>query len=65
MEAVRLPGPEPQALQDHLSHFSWKRTAQQILDCLIAAAARPPKRHLESGEFLAVIEEDREEPSGG
>ena len=62
MEALGSPGPDPAAMQEHARNFSWGRTAAQILDCLTSVAARPPKRHYDSMELLAVGDELREEP---
>lgn len=62
MEALQAPPPDPQALREQASHFSWERTASHILECLVSTALHPPRRHEPSFELLAAVgEEERED----
>lgn len=52
LDALEWEGPSPEQLEQHLEHFSWRNTAEEILNFLEEVAYRP--RRSKSGVFPAV-----------
>ena len=53
---------EPAVVREQLENFSWRRSAEHILECLVSTALRPPRRAVESSfDLLAAVGEDERE----
>lgn len=52
LEALEWPGPTPEELEQHLQHFQWSQTADEILHFLEEVAQRP--RRSSSGVFPSL-----------
>ncbi|MBT9587848.1 glycosyltransferase family 4 protein [bacterium] len=52
MEALEWPGPDPEELEQHLQHFHWTQTAEEVLHFLEEVGQRP--RRSNSGVFPSL-----------